>query len=43
LHKRYREAWTALRDAERLRPEDRTVHANLERLRQLGIDDEPET
>lgn len=41
LAKRYREAWNALREAERLRPDDRTVHANLQRLRQLGIDDEP--
>jgi hypothetical protein len=41
LAKRYREAWNALREAERLRPDDRTVQANLQRLRQLGIDDEP--
>ncbi len=40
LHKQYREAWTALREAERLRPDDRTVQANLQRLKQLGFDDE---
>lgn len=39
LRKDYSEAWRAFREAESIRPEDRTVAANLRRLSELGVRD----
>lgn len=40
LTRKYRDAWTAFKAASELHPADRTVQANLERLRQLGFGDD---
>ena len=40
LTRKYRDAWTAFKAASDLHPTDRTVQANLERLRQLGFGDD---